>query len=151
MANLIRKFPELENELFKAYDILSEAGFEILIEDGHMTVWPKGATIENDIEEGFVIVSEDDIEEFEERQEMLLDGEEDEDTTFMVENIEWNVDEVVAKIHKWSGRTLPTSVEISDDVFFDHFGEIVDINEENVAIFLNEEYMTEPKSFKIIL
>jgi hypothetical protein len=57
--------------LFKAYDILSEAGFEILIEDGQMLVWPKKATIEMDIEEGIVIVSEDDIEAFEERQEEL--------------------------------------------------------------------------------
>jgi len=73
MKNLERKFLELENTLFKAYDMLSEAGFEILIEDGQMTVWPKRATIENDMEEGFVIISEDDIEEFKERQEELYE------------------------------------------------------------------------------
>ena len=73
--------------------------------------------------------------------------EENEDTTFIVENIEWNTDEIDNQLD----RELPTSVEISDDMFFDHFGEIVEINEENVTIFLNEEYMTEPKSFKIIL
>ena len=71
MKELKRSFPELEDQLFKAYDILSEAGFEILIEDGQMLVWPKRATIEMDIEEGIVIVSEDDIEAFEERQEEL--------------------------------------------------------------------------------
>ena len=71
MKDLVRKFEKLEDELFKAYDILSAAGFEILIEDGQMMVWPKRATIENDREEGFVIVSEDDIDEFEERQEEL--------------------------------------------------------------------------------
>ena len=69
MSDLKRSYPELEDQLFKAYDILSEAGFEILIEDGQMLVWPKRATIEMDIEEGIVIVSEDDIEAFEERQE----------------------------------------------------------------------------------
>jgi hypothetical protein len=71
MSDLKRSYPELEDQLFKAYDILSEAGFEILIEDGQMLVWPKRATIEMDIEEGIVIVSEDDIEAFEERQEEL--------------------------------------------------------------------------------
>jgi hypothetical protein len=71
MSDLKRSYPELEDQLFKAYDILSEAGFEILIEDGQMLVWPKKATIEMDIEEGIVIVSEDDIEAFEERQEEL--------------------------------------------------------------------------------
>ena len=71
MSDLKRSYPELEDQLFKAYDILSEAGFEILIEDGQMLVWPKRATIEMDIEEGIVIVSENDIEAFEERQEEL--------------------------------------------------------------------------------
>jgi hypothetical protein len=70
--NELKRFNEkLENELFKAYDILSAAGFEILIEDGQMLVWPKGATIEMDIEEGMVIVPDEYIEEFEERQEEL--------------------------------------------------------------------------------
>lgn len=60
MNILKRSFPELENELFKSYDILSDAGFEILIEDGSMLVFLKGCSIEMNNEEGLVIVSEDD-------------------------------------------------------------------------------------------
>lgn len=71
MKDLVRKFPKLENELFKAYDILSAAGFEILIEDGMMQVWPKRLHIENDMEEGFVIIDDEYRDEFEERQEEL--------------------------------------------------------------------------------
>jgi hypothetical protein len=71
MKDLVRKFPKLENELFKAYDILSAAGFEILIEDGMMQAWPKRLHIENDMEEGFVIIDDDYRDEFEERQEEL--------------------------------------------------------------------------------
>jgi hypothetical protein len=36
-----------------------------------MHVWPKGSTIEMDLEEGMVIVPDEYIEEFEERQEEL--------------------------------------------------------------------------------
>ena len=71
MKDLVRKFPKLETELFKAYDILSAAGFEILIEDGMMQAWPKRLHIENDMEEGFVIIDDDYRDEFEERQEEL--------------------------------------------------------------------------------
>ena len=72
--NELKRFNEkLENELFKAYDILSAAGFEILIEDGMMQVWCKGggSQIEMDYEEGMVIVPDEYIEEFNERQEEL--------------------------------------------------------------------------------
>lgn len=146
MKNLERKFPELENTLFQAYDMLSEAGFEILIEDGQMIVWPKRATIEMDMDEGIVIVTQDDIEKFEERQELLLDGEEN-DTIFFVTEIEWNRDE----IDNQSNRELPTAIQIHLDEFNDYFEEEVEVNEENVMDYLNYEYMTEPKSFKIIL
>jgi hypothetical protein len=71
MKELKRSFPELEDQLFKAYDILSAAGFEILIEDGMMQAWPKRLHIENDMEEGFVIIDDDYRDEFEERQEEL--------------------------------------------------------------------------------
>jgi hypothetical protein len=68
----LKRFKEVEeNELFKAYDILSNAGFEILIEDGTMHVWSKGSTIEMDYEEGMVIVPKEYEEEFNERQEEL--------------------------------------------------------------------------------
>jgi hypothetical protein len=63
-----------ERELFKAYDILSEAGFEILIEDGVMQVWAKRANIEMDYEDGMVIVPEEELEAFYERQEELLNN-----------------------------------------------------------------------------
>ena len=63
-----------ERELFKAYDILSEAGFEILIEDGMMQVWPKRATIEMDFEDGMMIIPEEELDAFYERQEELLDN-----------------------------------------------------------------------------
>ena len=63
-----------ETELFKAYDILSAAGFEILIEDGVMQVWPKRANIEMDYEDGMIIVPEEELEAFYERQEELLNN-----------------------------------------------------------------------------
>ena len=71
MKKLVRKFPKLEEEMAKAYDILSKAGFELLIEDGIMQAWPKRLHIENDMEEGFVIIDDDYRDEFEERQEEL--------------------------------------------------------------------------------
>ena len=51
MKELKRSFPELEDQLFKAYDILSAAGFEILIEDGMMQAWPK--RLHRQVIEGF--------------------------------------------------------------------------------------------------
>ena len=68
---LIYHFPQLDEKLAQAYDILSEAGFEILIEDGQMNVWCKGSSIEMDMEEGMVIVPNHYMEEFNERQEQL--------------------------------------------------------------------------------
>ena len=68
MKNLKRLKEIQENELFKAYDILSNAGFEIVIEDGQMNVWFKGCTVEMDIEEGMVIVPDEYQDEFNERQ-----------------------------------------------------------------------------------
>ena len=73
MTNLVRNYPLLEDELFKAYDILSSAGFEILIEDGMMQVWPKRASIEMDAEEGMVIIDDNYRDEYEERQEELYE------------------------------------------------------------------------------
>ena len=73
MKNLVRNYPLLEDELFKAYDILSSAGFEILIEDGMMQVWPKRASIEMDAEEGMVIIDDNYRDEYEERQEELYE------------------------------------------------------------------------------
>ena len=71
MKELKRLRPEQEEVLFKAYDMLSEAGFELLVEDGMLQVWPKRASIENDLEEGFVIVPDEYSEEFAEREEEL--------------------------------------------------------------------------------
>lgn len=71
MKNLIYHLPQLDEKLARAYDILSQAGFEILIEDGQMNVWCKGASIEMDMEEGMVIVPNHYMEEFEQRQEEL--------------------------------------------------------------------------------
>jgi hypothetical protein len=71
MKNLIYHLPHLDEKLSQAYNILSEAGFEILIEDGVMQVWAKGASIEMDIEEGMVIVPDEYTDEFNERQEEL--------------------------------------------------------------------------------
>ena len=73
MKDLVRNYPLLEDELFKAYDILSSAGFEILIEDGMMQVWPKRASIEMDAEEGMVIIDDNYRDEYEERQEELYE------------------------------------------------------------------------------
>jgi len=68
---LIRHKEQQENELFKAYDILSAAGFELHIEDGFLSVWYKGCNIELDAEEGIVIVPKEHLDDFYERQEEL--------------------------------------------------------------------------------
>jgi hypothetical protein len=73
MNELRRNYPQLEEELFRAYVILSDAGFDIHIEDGQMTVWHSVGAIENDAEEGLVIVDDDYREEYEERQEELYE------------------------------------------------------------------------------
>ena len=48
MNELRRNYPQLEEELFRAYVILSNAGFDIHIEDGQMSVWHSVGAIEND-------------------------------------------------------------------------------------------------------
>ena len=57
----------------KAYNILSQAGFELYVEDGALSVWYKGATIEIDIEEGMVVVPNEYKDEYEKRQEYLAE------------------------------------------------------------------------------
>lgn len=41
-----------------ACNILSDSGFDMVIEDGMLNVWAKNASIELDIEEGVVIIPE---------------------------------------------------------------------------------------------
>jgi hypothetical protein len=72
MNKLIRNYPRLEEELFRAYNILSNAGFEIQVEHEQISVWHSLGAIELDIEEGIVIVDDDYREEFEKRQNELL-------------------------------------------------------------------------------
>ena len=120
---LIRKYETTEDELFKAYDILSKEHFNIVIYDGYMSVGCSGGLINmneikmeawssaynilsdnhfklkidtqgmvvhcqdnlyimNDEEEGFCIIHESDLEDFDERQLELdeeLYGIDDED------------------------------------------------------------------------
>ena len=73
MKNLIYHLPQLDDKLCQAYNILSEAGFELLVENGQLNVWYSGSSIEMDGEEGMVIVPEHYMEEFEERQEELYE------------------------------------------------------------------------------
>jgi hypothetical protein len=74
MENTLKRYREQEeNELFKAYDILSRAGFDIQIENGMMSVWCRGCEIEMDLEEGMVIVPKEHLKEFDERQEQLCE------------------------------------------------------------------------------
>ena len=70
----LKRFKEKKEEvLFKVYDLLSDNGFEIVIEDGQMNVWYKGCSIEIDFEEGIVIVPDEYQDEFNERQIELYD------------------------------------------------------------------------------
>jgi len=72
MAQELKRFlPEEEEALFKAYDILSAAGFDIRIEDGGMAVWYSECDIELDMEEGIVLVPEDYLPEYYDRQQEL--------------------------------------------------------------------------------
>ena len=68
---LNRHREQQDNELFKAYDILSAAGFDLHIEDGFLSVWYRGCNIEMDGEEGIVIVPKEHLEDFYERQDEL--------------------------------------------------------------------------------
>jgi hypothetical protein len=72
MKKLVRSYPQLEEKLFNVYDILSNSGFEIIIEDGQMVVYHKVGCIELDGEEGLVIVDDDYRDEYEERQEEIF-------------------------------------------------------------------------------
>jgi hypothetical protein len=110
MKDLVRKFPKLEEEMAKAYDILSKAGFELLIEDGIMQAWPKRLHIENDMEEGFVIIDDDYRDEFEERQEELRyeeeeEEDEDEENVSIEYYTEYHTDEE-------TGITVPVQVTV---------------------------------------
>lgn len=71
MKELKRFNKKEDSALSKAYSILSNAGFDIEIENGQMSVWYRGSEILIDYEEGMVIVPEEYQEEFEERQEEL--------------------------------------------------------------------------------
>jgi hypothetical protein len=73
---LIYHREEQDKILSDAYSMLSEAGFDLLIEDGCLSVWMRGCKIECDIEEGMVIVPYEYQDEFDERQEQLQDEEE---------------------------------------------------------------------------
>ena len=68
----LKRFNEREDKaLSKAYSILSNAGFDIQIENGQMSVWYSRGEILMDYEEGMVIVPEEYMDEFDERQEEL--------------------------------------------------------------------------------
>jgi hypothetical protein len=71
MKELKRFNKKEDSALSKAYSILSNAGFDIEVENGQMSVWYSGSEILMDYEEGIVIVPEEYQEEFEERQEEL--------------------------------------------------------------------------------
>lgn len=74
MNELKRSYPLLEEELFKAYDILSNAGFDIWIENGQISVSYSNTDIELDALEGLVIVDDDYRVEYDERQDELMCG-----------------------------------------------------------------------------
>ena len=73
MNKLIRNYPEYDEALFKAFEILSEARFDFHVEYGHMSVYHRAGDIEVDHVEGLVIVDDDYREEYEERQEELYE------------------------------------------------------------------------------
>lgn len=73
MNKLIRNYPEYDEALFKAFEILSEARFDFHVEDGQMSVYHRAGDIEVDHVEGLVIVNDDYREEYEERQEELYE------------------------------------------------------------------------------
>jgi len=74
MKDLIYHLPHLDEKLSQAYNILSEAGFELIVEDGQLSVYHKLGSIEMDMEEGMVIVPDEYMDEFNERQEELLEN-----------------------------------------------------------------------------
>jgi hypothetical protein len=71
MNKLIRNYPEYDEALFKAFEILSEARFDFHVEDGQMSVYHREGDIEVDHVEGLVIVGDDYRDEYENRQKEL--------------------------------------------------------------------------------
>jgi hypothetical protein len=73
MTTELKRFKQKEEEAwFKAYDLLSDMGFDIQIEDGYMSVWYRRCSLEMDMEEGMVIVPNEYYNEFQERQQNIL-------------------------------------------------------------------------------
>tara|TARA_R110002126_G_scaffold277284_1_gene423054 strand:- start:445 stop:660 length:216 start_codon:yes stop_codon:yes gene_type:complete len=62
-------YKEQEIALLKAYEILSNAGFDLNIEEGQLDIWYENSTIEIDMEEGLCIIPEEHLEEFNQRQQ----------------------------------------------------------------------------------
>ena len=62
-------YKEQEIALLKAYEILSNAGFDLNIEDGQLDIWYENSTIEIDMEEGICIIPDEHLEEFNQRQQ----------------------------------------------------------------------------------
>ena len=71
MKDLIYHFPNANDKLIQAYNMLSEAGFDLVVEDGQLNVWYSESEIKMDMEQGLVIVPDEYSEEFEERQDEL--------------------------------------------------------------------------------
>ena len=62
-------YEEQEIALLKAYKILSNAGFDLNIEEGQLDIWYENSTIEIDMEEGICIIPDEHLEEFNQRQQ----------------------------------------------------------------------------------
>ena len=62
-------YEEQEIALLKAYEILSNAGFDLNIEEGQLDIWYENSTIEIDMEEGICIIPDEHLEEFNQRQQ----------------------------------------------------------------------------------
>jgi hypothetical protein len=73
MEKLIRNYPEYDEALFKAIEILSEARFDFHFENGQLRVYHRAGDIEVDYVEGLVIVDDDYREDYEDRQEELYE------------------------------------------------------------------------------
>lgn len=66
----LKRFKKIEDKALAAvYDLLSKTDFDIEIIDGQMNVWYSHHEIRFDCEEGLVIVPDEYIEEFDERQD----------------------------------------------------------------------------------
>ena len=62
-------YKEQEIALLKAYEILSNAGFDLNIEEGQLDIWYENSTIEIDMKEGICIIPDEHLEEFNQRQQ----------------------------------------------------------------------------------